>query len=115
MCIRDSKHSDGPGPDGEPTIVQRIAAGEVAMVVNTPSGAVARSDGYEIRAAAVAVDRPCVTTVQQLAAAVQAIEAARDEPVQVASLQQHAARLATAPGRAPAGRAGDPAAGGAPR
>ena len=32
------KHSEGAGPDGEPTIVERILAGEVVMVVNTPSG-----------------------------------------------------------------------------
>ena len=32
------KHSHGRGPDGEPTIVERILAGEVDMVVNTPSG-----------------------------------------------------------------------------
>ncbi|HET9658506.1 MAG TPA: carbamoyl-phosphate synthase large subunit [Kineosporiaceae bacterium] len=87
------KHSQGRGPDGEPTIVDRITAGEVAMVVNTPSGPAARQDGYEIRAATTAVDSPIITTVQQLAAAVQAIEAARNEPVRVASLQEHAARL----------------------
>ena len=51
------------------------------------------ADGYEIRAATTAVDKPIITTVQQLAAAVQAIEAARDEPVRVTSLQEHAARL----------------------
>jgi carbamoyl-phosphate synthase large subunit len=90
------KHSSGRGPDGEPTIVDRITAGEVAMVVNTPSGPAARLDGYEIRASTTAVDAPIITTVQQLAAAVQAIEAARDEPVHVASLQDHAARLAAA-------------------
>ncbi len=93
------KHSSGPGPDGEPTIVDRITAGEVAMVVNTPSGPAARLDGYEIRAATTAVDAPIITTVQQLAAAVQAIEAARDEPVHVASLQEHAAALRAARGR----------------
>ena len=87
------KHSSGRGADGEPTIVDRITAGEVAMVVNTPSGPAARLDGYEIRAATTAVDAPIITTVQQLAAAVQAIEAARDEPVHVASLQEHAAAL----------------------
>jgi len=88
------KHSAGRGPDGEPTIVDRITAGEVDMVVNTPSGPAARLDGYEIRAATTAVDRPIITTVQQLAAAVQAIEAARNEPVHVASLQEHGLRLA---------------------
>ena len=39
------------------------------MVVNTPSGRSARADGYEIRAATTSMDRPIITTVQQLAAA----------------------------------------------
>jgi carbamoyl-phosphate synthase large subunit len=86
------KHSSGPGPDGEPTIVQQIYAGDVDMVVNTPSGATARVDGYEIRAATTTMDKPIITTVQQLAAAVQAIEAASG-PVHVRSLQEHAHRL----------------------
>ena len=84
----------GRGEDGEPTIVDMIAAGEVDMVVNTPSGPAARMDGYEIRATTTAVDKPIITTIQQFSAAVQAIEAARNEPVRVASLQEHAARLA---------------------
>jgi carbamoyl-phosphate synthase large subunit len=88
------KRQAGPGPDGEPTIVDRISAGEVAMVVNTPSGPAARQDGYEIRAATTAVDRPIFTTVQQLSAAVLAIEAARGEELRVASLQEHALTLA---------------------
>src|SRR4051794_27798616 len=86
------KHSSGSGPDGEPTIVQQIYAGDVDMVVNTPSGATARVDGYEIRAATTTMDKPIITTVQQLAAAVQAIEAASG-PVHVRSLQEHAHRL----------------------
>ena len=45
------------------------------MVVNTPSGHQARADGYEIRAAATAVGSPIITTIQELSAAVQAIEA----------------------------------------
>jgi len=89
------KHSSGPGPHGEPTIVQRINAGEVDIVVNTPSGSAARADGYEIRAATTSMDRPIITTVQQLAAAVQAIEAALEEggAVRVRSLQEHARSL----------------------
>ena len=84
------KHSTGRGPAGEPTVVDRILAGEVDMVVNTPSGPAARADGYEIRAATTSMDRPIITTVQQLAAAVQAIEAARNEPVRVTPLQEYA-------------------------
>jgi carbamoyl-phosphate synthase large subunit len=87
------KHRQGRGPDGEPTIVDRISAGEIDMIVNTPSGPAARHDGYEIRAATTAADRPLITTVQQFSAAVQAIEAAMNEPVRVASLQEHGARL----------------------
>ncbi|HET8615307.1 MAG TPA: carbamoyl-phosphate synthase large subunit [Actinomycetales bacterium] len=87
------KHSAGRGPDGEPTVVQRILAGEVDMVVNTPSGRDARADGYEIRAATTSMDRPIITTVQQLAAAVQGIESARDRAFDVRSLQEHAVLL----------------------
>ena len=32
------KHSDGPGPDGEPTVVTRILDGEMDLIVNTPFG-----------------------------------------------------------------------------
>ena len=32
------KHGDGPGPDGDPTVVTRILAGEVDLIVNTPFG-----------------------------------------------------------------------------
>ena len=88
------KFSEGAGADGEPTIVQRILDSEVDMVVNTPSGRDARADGYEIRAATTSMDRPIITTVQQLAAAVQGIESARTKSVTVRSLQEHAAHLA---------------------
>jgi carbamoyl-phosphate synthase large subunit len=86
-CTVVRKYSQGPGPDGEPTIVELIRRGEINMVINTPSGQGARADGYEIRAAITGLDRPIVTTVQQLAAAVQAIEA-RLKPYQVTSLQE---------------------------
>ena len=78
---------------GGPTIVDLITAGEVDIVVNTPSGQGARADGYEIRTATVAADKPIVTTVQQLAAAVQAIESLQAGPFAVRSLQDHAFEL----------------------
>ncbi|WP_109471489.1 carbamoyl-phosphate synthase large subunit [Ornithinimicrobium cavernae] len=87
------KHSQGRGPDGEPTIVEMIAAGQIDMVINTPSGQDARADGYAIRAATTGLDRPIITTVQQLGAAVLGIEAAGVGPMGVASLQEHAAQL----------------------
>ncbi|TWE12529.1 carbamoyl-phosphate synthase large subunit [Rudaeicoccus suwonensis] len=87
------KHSAGRGDAGEPTVVDRILAGDVAMVVNTPSGSGARADGYAIRAATTSMDRPIITTVQQLAAAVQGIEAQLSGPVNVKPLQEHAREL----------------------
>ncbi|MGD8201199.1 carbamoyl-phosphate synthase large subunit [Ornithinimicrobium sp. W1679] len=88
------KHSRPEGPDAPgPSIVDLITAGEVDMVINTPSGRDARADGYAIRAATTSLDRPIITTVQQLAVAVLGIEAMRDGPLQVASLQEHAAAL----------------------
>jgi carbamoyl-phosphate synthase large subunit len=90
------KHFEGPGPNGEPTTVQLIQAGEIHLIVNTPhgssSGGSARIDGYEIRTAAVMSNIPCITTVQGLAAAVQGIEALRAGGVGVRSLQDWSRR-----------------------
>nr|MDT0656436.1 carbamoyl-phosphate synthase large subunit [Micromonospora sp. DSM 115978] len=90
-CELIRKHwESGPGRDA----VSLIAAGEVALVVNTPqgSGASARSDGYEIRSAAVTADIPCVTTVPGVAAAVMGIEALIRGEMAVRPLQElHAA------------------------
>ena len=85
------KNSQGRGEDGEPTVVDLINEGKIDMVVNTPSGQGARADGYEIRAAATAADVAIITTTQQLAAAVQAIEALQRGRFEVMSLQDVAA------------------------
>jgi carbamoyl-phosphate synthase large subunit len=94
------KFSEGPGPDGSPTIVDMIMDGQIQFVFNTPHGRSAtgspRRDGYEIRTAAIHRDIPCITTVQGLAAAVQAIEAARDGEVSVRSLQAWGAEVTAA-------------------
>ncbi|MDQ1629324.1 MAG: carbamoyl-phosphate synthase large subunit [Actinomycetota bacterium] len=82
------KHSTGRGAGGEPTVVDRILAGEVDMVVNTPTGRDARVDGYEIRSAAIAMDCPIITTVQELGAAVHGIEALGQGALGVRSVQE---------------------------
>ena len=79
------------------SIVDRIAAGEIDLVINTPHGSTSggrpRLDGYEIRTAAVLRNIPCITTVQGLAAAVQGIEAMRGDQVGVRSLQEWGAAM----------------------
>ncbi|MEE2523365.1 carbamoyl-phosphate synthase large subunit [Pseudarthrobacter sp. J75] len=88
------KVAEGSSAEGEGTIADLIIAGEIDMVFNTPSGGEARSDGYELRAAATSIGIPCITTVAEFNAAVQAIEAMRTYEWSVTSLQEHAAALA---------------------
>ncbi|MER7459413.1 carbamoyl-phosphate synthase large subunit [Micromonospora sp. NPDC126480] len=91
-CEQIRKHYEsGAGEDA----VSLILSGDVALVVNTPqgSGASARSDGYEIRSAAVTADIPCITTVPGAAAAVMGIEARIRGDMQVRPLQSLHASL----------------------
>ncbi len=87
-CTVVGKHSDG----GD-SVVPRILAGEVDLVLNTPWGVGPRLDGYEIRTAAVTRGIPCITTIQAAAACVQGIEALVRGDIGVKSLQEHHAGL----------------------
>jgi carbamoyl-phosphate synthase large subunit len=82
------KHYEA-GADQE-SIIDLIRAGSVDLIINTPSGRSARADGMEIRREAVAADKPLVTTIAQVSAAVAAIESS-SEPITVRSLQEYAA------------------------
>src|SRR5207247_10773971 len=83
--------------EGSPHVVDWIERGDVDLVINTPVGTGARSDGYEIRAAAVARGIPCITTLSGGIAAARAIGAARHGEPAVLSLQElHLANGATA-------------------
>jgi len=72
---------------GEPHVIDLIESGEIVLVVNTPFGREARSDGYEIRATALRKGVPSITTLAGASAAVSAIEAARRPRLQVHCLQ----------------------------
>jgi carbamoyl-phosphate synthase large subunit len=61
------------------TVVDLIRRGRCDLVVNTPQGSGARTDGYRIREAALIARVPCITTISGAAAAVEAIAHARDE------------------------------------
>ncbi|ORV49867.1 carbamoyl phosphate synthase large subunit [Mycolicibacter engbaekii] len=89
-CDVVRKNFEEPSPS-RPALsaVDAIRAGEVDLVINTPYGnSGPRVDGYEIRAAAVSVNIPCITTVQGAAAAVQGIEAGIRGDIGVRSLQE---------------------------
>jgi carbamoyl-phosphate synthase large subunit len=74
--------------EGSPHVVDYITRGEVDLVINTPTGSGARSDGYEIRTAAVRRGIPCLTTMTGASAAARAIFAQRAGRVAVRSLQE---------------------------
>ncbi len=84
--------------EGSPNVVERIEAGEVDLVVNTPTGSGARADGYEIRRAAVGRGIPCITTMSGASAAQRAIRALRAGETSVISLQELHGERAGAPG-----------------
>ncbi len=74
--------------EGSPHVVDYIRSGAVDMVINTPTGSGARSDGYEIRNASVRHGLPCITTMTGASAAVRAIVAQRSNGNEPRSLQE---------------------------
>jgi len=82
--------------EGSPHVVDWIERGDVDLVVNTPTGSGARTDGWEIRRAAVAHGIPCLTTLAAGVSAARAIaRARRDGEPEVLCLQElHGARTA---------------------
>jgi carbamoyl-phosphate synthase large subunit len=75
--------------EGSPHVVDWIERGDVDLVVNTPTGSGARTDGWEIRHAAVLRGIPCLTTLAAGISAARAIaRAAKAGPPEVLCLQQ---------------------------
>ncbi|HSZ69167.1 MAG TPA: carbamoyl-phosphate synthase large subunit [Solirubrobacteraceae bacterium] len=63
--------------EGSPHVVDWIERGDVDLVINTPTGSGARTDGWQIRRAAVTRAIPCLTTLAAGVSAARAISSAR--------------------------------------
>ncbi|HEY1238325.1 MAG TPA: carbamoyl-phosphate synthase large subunit [Solirubrobacterales bacterium] len=74
--------------EGSPNVVDCIRSGEVDLVINTPTGSGARTDGYEIRTESVRHGIPCVTTMTGASAASRAIFASASGEAEVRTLQE---------------------------
>jgi carbamoyl-phosphate synthase large subunit len=74
--------------EGSPHVVDSIRAGDVDLLINTPVGRGARTDGWEIRRAAIEHGVPCITTMTGATAAARAIGAGRAGRPEVHSLQE---------------------------
>ena len=72
-----------------PNILDKIANGEIDLIINTPTHTGAQTDEGQIRAMAVGARIPMITTITGARAAVQAIEALRGGTWQVAALQDY--------------------------
>ena len=73
--------------EGRPNLLDHMANGVIALIVNTPSGKGARTDEGRIRASAVSHGVPCITTVAGAKAAVMALERVRQGKLEVYALQ----------------------------
>ena len=73
--------------EGRPNLLDHLANGAIALIVNTPSGKGARTDEGRIRAAAVSHGVPCITTIAGAKAAVAALERLRAGKLDVYALQ----------------------------
>ncbi len=75
--------------EGSPHVVEWIERGDVNLVVNTPTGSGARTDGWQIRRAAVTRGIPCLTTLAAGVSAARAISSTRQSgPPPVLCLQE---------------------------
>jgi carbamoyl-phosphate synthase large subunit len=77
-----------------PNIVDKIANGEIQLIINTPTRKGARTDEGRIRAMAVRAGVPMITTVTGARATVEAIEALRGGSWSVAAIQDYFPHLA---------------------
>ena len=75
--------------EGRPNALDMIKNGELAMIINTPSGKVAREDEVKIRSTATANRIPIITTLRAATASLEGIRALREHGLSVKSLQEY--------------------------
>ncbi|MEM4702013.1 MAG: carbamoyl-phosphate synthase large subunit, partial [Archaeoglobaceae archaeon] len=74
---------------GRPNVVDMIINGQIDLIINTPTGKRGKTEGYEIRRAAVEYGVPYITTIPGAIAAVKAIEAVKKGNITVKSIQEY--------------------------
>ena len=80
--------------EGRPHVLDMIKNGEIAFIINTPSGKSPRRDEVVIRGAAVSHRIPIMTTLSAAAASVGGIRSLKAKGLSVKPLQEYHARLA---------------------
>ncbi|HYR59632.1 MAG TPA: carbamoyl-phosphate synthase large subunit, partial [Chthoniobacteraceae bacterium] len=75
--------------EGRPNALDMIKNGELALIINTPSGKVAREDEVKIRSTATANRIPIITTLRAAKASLEGIRALREHGLSVKPLQEY--------------------------
>ncbi len=75
--------------EGRPNVLDMLKNGEIAMIINTPSGKVARADEVKIRTTAISLKVAVVTTLAAAKATSLAIQSLQRHPIQVKCLQEY--------------------------
>jgi carbamoyl-phosphate synthase large subunit len=79
--------------EGQPSIVDHIVSGDVALLINTPLGKKSQYDDYAMRRAAITHNVPYLTTMSATSAACDAIIALKSRVQEVRSVQERIASL----------------------
>ncbi len=75
--------------EGRPNALDMIKNGELAAIINTPSGKTAREDEVKIRSTASSARIPIMTTLRAARASVDGIRALRDHGLSVKTIQEY--------------------------
>jgi carbamoyl-phosphate synthase large subunit len=75
--------------EGRPNVLDMLKNGEIALIINTPAGPVARQDEIRIRTTALYQRVPVMTTLAAAQATLQALRSLKSKPLGVKSLQEY--------------------------
>ena len=76
--------------EGRPNISDIMKNGQIQLIVNSPSGEEAKTDGKMIRRTAMAYKIPVITTLAGAKATIAAIKALQTGGISVTALQDYA-------------------------
>jgi carbamoyl-phosphate synthase large subunit len=75
--------------EGRPNVLDMLKNGEIALIINTPAGPVARQDEVKIRTTALYQRVPVMTTLAAARASLQALRSLKTKTLGVKSLQEY--------------------------
>jgi carbamoyl-phosphate synthase large subunit len=75
--------------EGRPNVLDLLKNGEVALIINTPAGPIARQDEIKIRTTALYQRVPVMTTLAAAQATLQALRSLKSKTLGVKSLQEY--------------------------